>query len=157
MVIIKPAFSKEKAGFILTGAHFMTNITDEVTARPLGINRQQSAIDWVVLDALKILQKPGKPDVRKSLMSAYLASSPALFASITASIIAQDGPALMNAAHSMKSSSLAIGAKEFGNTCAELEQQGRSCNFVEASALIAQAEYQFESVCLAFRDALEQS
>lgn len=116
---------------------------------------QSDAIDWSVLDVLKVLQKPGKPDIRKRLIDAYLSSSPTLFESAAAAVIALDGEALMRSAHSLKSSCFAIGAMVFGATCFELEKLGRANTLEEASALLNRAENEYNAVCFALRASLE--
>lgn len=118
-------------------------------------DRQPGAVDWSVLDALKVLQKPGKPDVCRTLMTIYLNSLPAQMESIKAAAKELDVKTLMDAAHSMKSSSMSIGAVVFGKTCAELEQLGRSNNLEKVPALLIRAEIEFAAACSAFRDALE--
>jgi HPt (histidine-containing phosphotransfer) domain-containing protein len=118
---------------------------------------QSDAIDWSILDSLRVLQKPGKPDLRKMLMTVYLDSSPALMNSLIAAATAADGQALMQSAHALKSSSVSIGALTFGKTCSEIEQCGRARSLEDVPALAKRAEYEFDAVCSAFRDALEQN
>ncbi len=115
----------------------------------------QEAIDWSVLDALKVLQRPGKPDVQKWLIGSYLISAPPLLESATTAVKLSDGEALMMAAHTLKSSSLTIGAMAFGATCSELEQLGRADTLENASALLNRAENEFAAVCSSLRAALE--
>ncbi|MFZ4854948.1 MAG: Hpt domain-containing protein [Desulfuromonadaceae bacterium] len=112
-------------------------------------------VDWSVLDALKVLQKPGRPDIGTTLMKAYLDALPALMESTRAAILAADGTALRNTAHSMKSSSVAIGAVIFGKTCAELEQLGKTNTLEEAPVLLRRAEQELAATCAALRKVLE--
>ena len=130
---------------------------EEMTTDNSGSSGQSQAVDWSVLDSLRVLQKPGKPDLCKMLMTVYLDSSPALMDSLMAAAAAADGQALRQAAHALKSSSVSIGAVTFGKTCSELEQCGRTNNLEGVPALAKRAEYEFDSVCSAFRDALEQN
>jgi len=127
----------------------MTNQSDESKVDNPGV------VDWSVLDALKVLQRPGRPDICKTLMMAYLDSIPALMESTKAAVSASDGNALRNTAHSMKSSSTAIGAVIFGKTCAELELLGKTNTLEKAPALLDRAEQEFASTCTALRKALE--
>lgn len=119
--------------------------------------RQSCLVDWSVLDSLKVLQKPGKPDLCRNLMTLYISSLEQLVENAKAAVKAADGDALMKAAHSMKSSSLVIGATVFGETCAELEQIGKHNNFESAPALMSRAESEFTATCSAFRKALERN
>jgi HPt (histidine-containing phosphotransfer) domain-containing protein len=118
--------------------------------------RHRDAIDWSVLDSMKLLQQPGKPDLLKQLMTIYLTSSPPLMEGIRSAIASRDREALMHAAHSLKSSSLSLGATGLGETCASLEQMGKAGSMGDAPALLNRAETQFAAVTSAFRQALEQ-
>jgi HPt (histidine-containing phosphotransfer) domain-containing protein len=135
----------------------MIKQADDVKSDNPVIDKPADAVDWSVLDDLKVLQKPGKPDLRIKLMTVFLTSMPALMDTIKSSVKARDSQALMDAAHAMKSSSLSLGAMVFGNTCAELEQLGRAKTLDDAPALLSRAENEFSAVCSAFSDALEQN
>jgi HPt (histidine-containing phosphotransfer) domain-containing protein len=131
--------------------------TDSATADTSITMGPPDDIDWSVLDAMKALQKPDKPDVRRKLMSVYIASAPPLMESIKAAVAAGDALALKNAAHSLKSSSLSIGALTFGRTCGELEQRGRDDAMANAPTLLVRAEMEFIVAYSAFLEALEQN
>ena len=134
----------------------MIQHSDDIKADDSETGYPSAVVDWRVLDDLKVLQKPGKPDLGRNLMTVYLSSLPQLFESAKDALKASDGEALMKATHSMKSSSLAIGAVIFGETCAELEQMGKANDLENAAALFGRAENEFTATCSAFRDALEQ-
>ncbi len=127
-----------------------------MTTQTAGRGSELTAIDWNVLDALKVLQKPGKPDVREKLINSYLSSSPSLLERAKTAVTEADGPALMRAAHSIKSSSVAIGAIFFGKTCFELELLGRLNNLDDSHAVLERAEREFNAVCTALCGALKQ-
>jgi len=134
----------------------MIQQSDDFKANDSGIATPSSVVDWSVLDDLKVLQKPGKPDLGRNLITVYLSSLPQLFESAKDALKASDGEALMKAAHSMKSSSLAIGAVVFGETCAELEQLGKANDLENTAVLMGRAENEYAATCSAFRDALGQ-
>ena len=127
-----------------------------MTKQTAGRGSELTAIDWSVLDALKVLQRPGRPDVREKLIDSYLSSSPSLFERARTAVIEADGTALMQAAHSIKSSSIAIGAVFFGKTCLELEQLGKSNHLEDAHAVLERAEREFNAVCTALLGAQKQ-
>lgn len=133
-------------------------MTSTTTIRPddPGQKIHRDAIDWSILDSMKLLQQPGKPDLRKQLMTLYLNSSPNLMEGIRHAITSRDGETLMHAAHSLKSSSLSLGATGLGEICSSLEQLGRANALEDAPALLDQAETQFAAVTSAFRQAVEQ-
>ena len=60
------------------------------------------------------------------LVEAYLAESPALFASMRQGIAGGEGPTLQRAAHSLKSGSAGFGAVAFAAQCRELEEMGKT-------------------------------
>lgn len=121
-----------------------------------GRDTQRGAIDWSILNSMKMLQQPGKPDPRIRLMNLYLTTSPPLMEGIRSAIASRDGEALMNAAHSLKSSSMSLGATGLGGICARLEQQGRANSLDEAPPLLDQAEAEFAAVTAAFRQVVDQ-
>jgi HPt (histidine-containing phosphotransfer) domain-containing protein len=118
---------------------------------------QQDAVDWDVLDGYAVLRKPGAPDLRRRLMTIYLNSSPMLMEGIKTAFRASDAPSMMTAAHTLKSSSLNVGAMELGSLCAELVRIAREDALQEAGDLLRRAEAQYTAVTEAFKDALRQS
>ncbi|HTP65519.1 MAG TPA: Hpt domain-containing protein [Geobacteraceae bacterium] len=118
---------------------------------------QAGAIDWSVLDALKVLQKPNSPDLRLRLMTMYLKSSPPLMEGIRTAISNSDSQLLTTSAHTLKSTSLSLGAMKLGVICAQLEQIGRDDALQDAGELPRLAEEQHAAVMTAFRDALQKS
>jgi len=130
--------------------------TESATSDSSDDRGSPDGIDWSLLEAMKALQKPDKPDVRRKLMSVYIATAPALMESIKAAVATGDASALKNAAHSLKSSSLSIGAQVFGKTCGELEMLGRANALADVPALLVRAELEFIAAYSAFLEALEQ-
>lgn len=118
---------------------------------------QQGVVDWSVLDALSVLQKPGTPDLRVRLMTIFLKSSLPLMDGIKAGINESDRQLLTTSAHTLKSTCLSLGAMRLGAICAELEQIGRDNVLHNAGDLPVQAEEQYAAVIAAFREALQQS
>lgn len=113
-------------------------------------------IDWSVLEGMRIFQQPGKPDLRRQLMSLYLGSSPELMEKVRNAVASGDGQALMQAAHSLKSSSMSLGATLFSELCASLEQLGRANTLTEAPLFLVRAETEFDAIRAAFSRALEE-
>lgn len=135
----------------------MTTQRDNCTADRPETGEHSDAIDWSVLDELKALQRPGKPDLRRQLMGVYLSSSPALMDRISEAAETHNAPELMSAAHALKSSSVSIGANILGKTCSELEQLGKTSQLDTVAEIAKRAESEFSAVCAAFCAALEQN
>jgi HPt (histidine-containing phosphotransfer) domain-containing protein len=117
---------------------------------------QKSVIEWNVLDQFLAFRKPGGPDPRRRIITIYLDSTPMLLESIKTAICALDWPSLCKAAHSLKSSSMNVGAGELGSICAELERAGKTSSIIdEAKNIVDRLETQFAAVTAALQDALQ--
>ncbi|MCF7983950.1 MAG: response regulator [Thiohalocapsa sp.] len=101
-------------------------------------------IDPTVIDAIKRLQRPGRPDPVVKVCSLYLASAPALMEEMRAAVAEGAMDRLRISAHTLKSSSANLGARRFSEICRELEAIGRAGSLAEAPARLADAEVQFE-------------
>jgi HPt (histidine-containing phosphotransfer) domain-containing protein len=78
-------------------------------------------LDQGDLDAVRALQRPGRPDILQQLLRTYLSSSAKLIEDMQAATSAQDYAALRMAAHSLKSSSRTLGARRLSDLCQQLE------------------------------------
>ena len=128
---------------------------EDLLANHSGNYAQQGAIDWSVLDALAVIQKPGTQDLRARYMTLFLKSSLPLMEGIKDAIIASDRQLLTMSAHTLKTTCLMIGAIKLAAICAELEQVGRDKAFQEAGNLPMLALEQYAAVTAAFREALQ--
>ncbi len=117
----------------------------------------EDAVDWRVLDDLRVLQKPGAPDLCLRLITMFLKSSPPLMEKIRTAALSSDAQLLTTSAHTLKSTCLSLGAMRLGAICAELEQIGRNNALHELGGLVREAEGQFTAVSSAFKKVLQQS
>ena len=117
----------------------------------------EATIDWSVLETLRSLRKADSPDPGRRLISVFINSSPALLESIRRTLKTCDPTGLANAAHSMKSGSLNMGATGLGELCAKLERAGRSGAIDEAGDLFARIEREYAAVEAAFRKFLSEN
>jgi HPt (histidine-containing phosphotransfer) domain-containing protein len=120
-----------------------------------GDSMKNGVIDWSVLEDYLAFRKPGRPDPRRRIISIYLDSAPALMEAIKTAISGADGTLLSKSAHSLKSSSMNVGAGGLGSLCAELERTGRVGAIDEAKNLAERLETQYAAVTAALRDALQ--
>jgi HPt (histidine-containing phosphotransfer) domain-containing protein len=125
--------------------------------QPVVRDSREATINWEVLEALLVLRKPGGPDPRARLIKVFLSSSPTLMDSLRTAHRNSDPEALAQAAHSMKSSSMNLGATELGNLCAELERIGRSGSMEKTGDLLAMAESEYASVATAFEKIVSEN
>jgi len=111
----------------------------------------EATIDWSVLETLQTFRKQGAPDPRTRLINIFLSCSPPLLDALQTAIQTSAPDSLANAAHSMKSGSLNMGATELGELCARLENIGRRGSIEEAEDLLARLELEYGAVEAAFR------
>ncbi len=132
----------------------MTAQTDEPEKGNVALDDHSGAVDWSVLESLRFLQKDGKPDLRRELMKMFITTLPVQMEKLKIAAEASDAKELVKAAHSMKSSSMSIGAVRFGKVCHEIEQLGRTNSLDDVPVLVCLAQQEFDTACTVFRDAL---
>ena len=123
--------------------------------RPLSPADENGPIDWSVLEEFSALQKPGMPDVRVRLITAYLTSASSLMEDVRQAIRDADTQTLARAAHNMKPGSMNVGAITLGNLFAELEQISKTGNLTDAPALYERIEASYLSCISALSHFLE--
>jgi HPt (histidine-containing phosphotransfer) domain-containing protein len=130
----------------------MTSIDDPGDGNAI----EKSVIEWSVLDVYLALRKPGGPDPRQRIITIYLDSTPMLMEAIRTAVGLADGTLLTKATHSLKSSSMNVGAGELGSICAELERTGKTGAIIdEAKNIVDRLETQYAAVTAALQDALQ--
>jgi HPt (histidine-containing phosphotransfer) domain-containing protein len=77
------------------------------------------------IDELRALQRPGKPDLLKKVITQYLADGVTLVATIRGGLTAGDAAAVQGACHRFKSSSAFVGATWLAQLCEELDRDCR--------------------------------
>ena len=90
------------------------------------------------------MQQPGSPSILDRVINIFLSESPEIVKSINDAIADADGKALLEAAHSLKSSSANLGAWQLSGLCRELESLGKENNIQQASLLLDQLDEQFK-------------
>jgi HPt (histidine-containing phosphotransfer) domain-containing protein len=102
-------------------------------------------IDWATYDAL--LKMTGDDhEFVDDLIDTYLSDAVDQFAALDAAIGAADATALTRPAHSLKSSSVNVGALDLGRVARELEEQGRAGQLEGAAERVTDARDRFEAV-----------
>jgi HPt (histidine-containing phosphotransfer) domain-containing protein len=102
-------------------------------------------IDWATYDAL--LKMTGDDhEFVDDLIDTYLSDAVDQLAALDAAIGAADATALTRPAHSLKSSSVNVGALDLGRVGRELEEQGRAGQLEGAAERVSDAHDQFEAV-----------
>ncbi|KWK50848.1 hybrid sensor histidine kinase/response regulator [Burkholderia stagnalis] len=102
-----------------------------------------NVIDRKALDALRALQRPGRPDVLTRIIDQFDLDAPRLIAGMHAAVAAGDADALKLASHTLKSSSANVGAHALSARCREIEQLARAADVAAAASLVAGAAADF--------------
>jgi two-component system sensor histidine kinase/response regulator len=121
---------------------------DETKEQPL-------ALDMATLGRLRDMERNGATGLTAKIMKAYQDAALRLVADLVSAARTGDAPAVRRAAHTLKSSSANIGALEFSQHCALLENFARDNRVDEVSARLEEAQREFDRVMQAIRE-LEQ-
>jgi two-component system sensor histidine kinase/response regulator len=108
-----------------------------------------SALDEQALKQIRALRKPGGPDLLKRIVGLYITNSRALVDSLRASITSSDAAAVLQAAHSLKSSSANVGATELTKLCATLETAAKAGKLTSGWAMLEPIVTEHNRVLLA--------
>ncbi len=143
--------------WLLGEAETTSNTIDPIETEA---NQQETDEDAVLqqkpLDNIRAMQLPGSPSILNKVINIYLADSPELTASVHEAITENDGNALQEAAHSLKSSSANLGAMQMSEICKQLELMGKENDITSAKQLIQQLKNEFELACSALKEELQE-
>ncbi|MCP4995010.1 MAG: response regulator, partial [Gammaproteobacteria bacterium] len=109
-------------------------------------NTELSQINEKALDALRALQRPGRPDILQKVVGLYLDNSPTLLQNLQNAISENIAAEVQIAAHSLKSSSANLGATELAALCKTLESMGRNHSLEGAAEKLAEIQERYEQV-----------
>ncbi|KWK06547.1 hybrid sensor histidine kinase/response regulator [Burkholderia stagnalis] len=128
-----------------TTAEAAVDVAAQVTADSARTAPDDDAnvIDRKALDALRALQRPGRPDVLTRIIDQFDLDAPRLIAGMHAAVAAGDADALKLASHTLKSSSANVGAHALSVRCREIEQLAREADVAAAASLVAGAAADF--------------
>ncbi len=90
------------------------------------------SIDPSALQALRALQRPGRPSVLIRIIDMFNQDAPRLLGEMHSAADASDADALRHAAHTLKSTSANVGATILAATCKEIEQLARAADVAGA-------------------------
>lgn len=103
-----------------------------------------------VLDIENALKAMGDDqEIYEEVVATYLEVTPALFGTMAAAVRGGDRETLKRQAHSLKSSSFTVGARQLGATCLDLEKSTDTVDDTTALAKIETAKIQYDELCKA--------
>lgn len=101
------------------------------------------------------MQQPGKPSVLGKIIRIYLEESSYLLKAIHKAVMQENEEAVRDAAHSLKSGSVRLGAEQLAAVCSELEALAKEGRAETASFLLKRLNAEHENACSALRQELE--
>ena len=96
------------------------------------------AIDVKALDAIRALQRPGKPDLLGRIVALFEGETPKAIRTMLDAVETREIDTIRDAAHTLKSSSAYVGAVALSARCRELERAARAGN-LPACVVVADA------------------
>lgn len=109
-------------------------------------NEMKIDIDQTALDAIRALQRPGKPDILARIVNMYMEKSPELISAIKEGVASNDSDKVKMAAHTLKSSSAYVGASALAEVCNRIESKASNDDLGSTAEDIALVNDGFESV-----------
>lgn len=109
-------------------------------------------IDQGALQALRALQRPGRPNVLNRVIDQFSCDAPRLVVGMRDAVEAEDAEALRHAAHTLKSASANVGALSLSTRCREIEQLALGGNVVATASLLAAVEEHLSHVLAALTE-----
>ncbi|HEY9673169.1 MAG TPA: PAS domain S-box protein [Waterburya sp.] len=106
----------------------------------------EEVLDSAVLQVFRQTMGANASAFLAQLIDIYLEESPVLVQAISTAITQNDAAAMIQAAHTLKSSSASLGAMSFSQLCQELETIGTSATTAEAGILFTKIESEYERV-----------
>lgn len=131
-------------------------------AGPAGIMHGQQngashlRLNLQTLDQLRAIQPGNHPDLIQRVIGLYVADAPGLLATMRDALRQGDASVLERAAHSLKSSSAALGATGLSERCKKLGAMAHSQSLAQAETLLAQVEADLADTHQALTDYLAQ-
>ena len=126
--------------------HAGSKKTAQLTTEISSENIMNIEIDESALDAIRSLQRPGKPDILARIVNMYVEKSPELISAIEEGIAANDSDKVKMAAHTLKSSSAYVGASALADVCGRVESKAANDELNGTQEDVALISSGYESV-----------
>jgi len=125
-------------------------------AAPAPAAEPGDALDKTTIDYLKSLRRGEGPSVLERAAGMYLENAPTVLEELRRAIAGGDASAVWKIAHSLKSSSASLGAKQLAQHIGDMEGRARQNDLVEADSRFARIESEFQKVSSALRETLRE-
>ena len=118
----------------------------EPDAKASGKASGKPLVNLSAIDAIRGLQRPGKPDLLAKVLGVYFDKTPAIVEAMQEALEAGDAHALKEQAHSLKSSSAYVGAEGLSDKCRRIERAAADDDVETMGALVTAIAEEFEMV-----------
>ena len=132
-------------------------VTDPPPTPPSDLAPPGEVLDAQVLQTFRITMGARGGELLNQLIDTYLRESPKVMNAIEQAAIQADAAALDMSAHSLKSSSAALGAIRFSQLCKELEAIGRKGETAGSAPLVEQLKAEYDRVETAMQSVHRQN
>jgi CheY-like chemotaxis protein/HPt (histidine-containing phosphotransfer) domain-containing protein len=145
------------------GEQRLTDVEAELDARPEATSAakceddEEPVLDPGVLDRIRDIQQPGAPSVLAKLIGVYLEDALSMIGGLRQALETGNIAALIETAHSLKSSSANLGASRLSAVCKELELRGKTGSTEDLASLVARIDAEFDSARFGLQMELEQT
>jgi signal transduction histidine kinase/DNA-binding response OmpR family regulator/HPt (histidine-containing phosphotransfer) domain-containing protein len=119
-------------------------------------NAGADCLDMETIAYLRSLKRGEGPSVLERAIGVYLETAPAALDELRRCLLAGDASAVWRIAHSLKSSSASLGAKELAHQMSDIETQARQNDLGDAKARLERLELEFKKVSTALNTALRE-
>jgi len=119
---------------------------EKTNSKPASLPTRSAVIDLAVLEDLRALQGNDSPGFLAKIIHTYLDHTPQLLATLHEAVARDDALTLQRTAHSLKSSSAALGATTLAALCQDLEMRGHQQNLENVTPVLAAATAEYEMV-----------
>jgi len=113
-------------------------------------------LDKATIEYLKSLRRGDGPSVLERAASMYLDNAPTVLEELRRAVAGGDASAVWRIAHSLKSSSASLGAKQLAQQIGDMEGRARQNDLVEADSRLVRIETEFRKVSSALRETLRE-
>jgi CheY-like chemotaxis protein len=108
-----------------------------------------ASLDSQALANIRALQRPGAPDLLVKIIESYLSFAPQLLQTLRDAITHQEASTIQQAAHSLRSSSLNLGAITVATLSKDLEAMGQKNILDNAAQIFTEIEVAYEATRVA--------
>jgi HPt (histidine-containing phosphotransfer) domain-containing protein len=134
----------------------VTNGSMDVSTQDPAAAEAMKSLDMETIAYLRSLKRGEGPSVLERAIGVYLDTAPTALEELRRCVAAGDASAVWRIAHSLKSSSASLGAKNLAQQMGDMESRARENDLNEAPAHLEKVESEFKKVSTALTTTLRE-